>query len=197
NHPGITGNRSEVLLRPSEATGVLAPRWSGPPGRSRFWDGDGQAARLAHSSVEDAPDRAPTGRAYGAIANRRRTRMSRSLTAARAWTAAVALLWLGATAPAAGQQPAAHDHARAASAGIPLYDDLGTHHRRITTRSREAQAYFDQGLRLQYAFNHPEAIQSYQEALRRDPDCAMCWWGIALAAGPNINGPMSPEAGRQ
>lgn len=123
--------------------------------------------------------------------------MSRSLTAARAWTAAVALLWVGSAASAAGQQPAAHDHARAASAGIPLYDDLGTHHRRVSTRSPEAQAYFDQGLRLQYAFNHPEAIQSYQEALRRDPDCAMCWWGIALAAGPNINGPMSPEAGRQ
>ncbi|HEY8469494.1 MAG TPA: tetratricopeptide repeat protein [Longimicrobiales bacterium] len=123
--------------------------------------------------------------------------MRRSLTAARPWTAGVVLLWLGVAGPAAGQQPAVHDHARAARGGIPLYDDLGTHHRRITTRSPEAQAYFDQGLRLESAFNHPEAIQSYQEALRRDPDCAMCWWGIALAAGPNINGPMSPEAGRQ
>ena len=53
-----------------------------------------------------------------------------------------------------------------------------------------AQGYFDQGLRLTFAFNHEEAINSFKEALRHDPDCAMCYWGVALALGPNINLPM-------
>ena len=77
---------------------------------------------------------------------------------------------------------------------VPLYDDLGDYERPVTTDEEEAQAYFDQGLRLQYAFNHPEAIRSYERALEIDPSCAMCWWGIALAAGPNINAPVD-EAG--
>ena len=91
-----------------------------------------------------------------------------------------------------------HAHPQPASGdGVPLYDNLGDHGHPITTASSEAQAYFDQGLRLQYAFNHAEAIASYGAALERDPDCAMCRWGIALANGPNINGAMDPEAGRQ
>jgi len=82
------------------------------------------------------------------------------------------------------------------AAGVPLYDDLGDHHRAISTTNEDAQAYFDQGLRLQFAFNHPEAIRSYQYALELDPDCAMCLWGTALASGHNINGPMTEEGGR-
>ncbi|HYD51363.1 MAG TPA: hypothetical protein VEA99_02000, partial [Gemmatimonadaceae bacterium] len=54
----------------------------------------------------------------------------------------------------------------------------------------------DQGLRLAYAFNHEEAARSFTEATRLDPRCAMCWWGIAYAVGPNINMPVSPEAER-
>lgn len=73
---------------------------------------------------------------------------------------------------------------------VPLLDNLGTHHYAISTASPQAQAYFDQGLRLYYAFNHQEAIRSFREAQRIDPDCAMCWWGEALAWGPNINLPM-------
>src|SRR5262245_37405660 len=61
-----------------------------------------------------------------------------------------------------------------------LYDDLGTHHREIMTKSVEAQRYFDQGLILAFAFNHDEAIRSFTEATRIDPTCAMAWWGIAL-----------------
>ncbi|KAB7623911.1 hypothetical protein [Alkalilimnicola sp. S0819] len=64
----------------------------------------------------------------------------------------------------------------------------------ITTAVPEAQQYFNQGLRLSYAFNHAEAIASFREAARLDPNCAMCYWGIALAHGPNINMPMAPEA---
>ena len=64
-----------------------------------------------------------------------------------------------------------------------------------------AQRYFDQGLRLTYAFNHPEALRAFKEAQRRDPDCAMCYWGEAFVLGPNINAPMdgsaeNPLAGR-
>jgi tetratricopeptide (TPR) repeat protein len=80
---------------------------------------------------------------------------------------------------------------------VDLYEDLGAYHREITTSSPEAADYFDQGLRLQYAFNHAEAIRAYEEALRYDPECAMCWWGIALASGNNINAPMDPESGRR
>ena len=72
------------------------------------------------------------------------------------------------------------------------FDNLGTHHHPITA-SPEAQSYFDQGLRLAYAFNHDEAIASFKEGARLDPDCAMCWWGVALALGPNINLPMDPK----
>lgn len=73
---------------------------------------------------------------------------------------------------------------------VPLYTDLGELHVPITTASPLAQQYFDQGMRLTYAFNHPEAIRSFQAAVARDSTCAMCWWGIAFALGPNINAPM-------
>ena len=75
-----------------------------------------------------------------------------------------------------------------------LYDDLGDHHRAITTSSKEAQRYFDQGLILLFAFNHDEAIRSFREATKRDPECLAAWWGIALANGPHINNPtLDPE----
>lgn len=79
---------------------------------------------------------------------------------------------------------------------VPLYHNLGTLHYPITTAVPLAQWYFDQGLRLYYAFNHQEAIRSFQEGARLDPDCAMCYWGIALAYGPNINAPMDAASGR-
>jgi tetratricopeptide (TPR) repeat protein len=81
------------------------------------------------------------------------------------------------------------------STSVPLYDNLGTHHYAITTSKPLAQRYFDQGLRLYYAFNHLEAIRAFEEAARLDPACAMCDWGIALAYGPNINAPMDAAAG--
>jgi tetratricopeptide (TPR) repeat protein len=84
--------------------------------------------------------------------------------------------------------------AREGSGLVPLYNDLGDHHYGITTTDPLAQRYFDQGLRLYYAFNHQEAIRAFEEAARRDPGCAMCFWGIAIAHGPNINAPMDDEA---
>ena len=63
----------------------------------------------------------------------------------------------------------------------------GNHTRRITTESTEAQKFFDQGLNLMYAFNKYEAEISFRTAAAKDPECAMAWWGIALANGPDYN----------
>jgi tetratricopeptide (TPR) repeat protein len=79
---------------------------------------------------------------------------------------------------------------------IRLVDDLGSF-RRSVQASPEAQAYFDQGLNLTYGFNHDAAIRSYRTASGIDPECAMCYWGEALALGPNINAPMGPQAHQQ
>lgn len=78
---------------------------------------------------------------------------------------------------------------------VPLYTDLGSHHKRISTRVPAAQQYFDQGLRLVYGFNHAEAIRSFSRAAELDPTCAMCYWGIALAYGPHVNAPMDQASG--
>src|SRR5687767_10403344 len=64
---------------------------------------------------------------------------------------------------------------------------LGTLRYPITTTSIKAQEFFEQGLRLVYAFNHWEAIQAFKMATTLDPDCAMAYWGLALAFGPNLN----------
>src|SRR6476620_2730424 len=81
-----------------------------------------------------------------------------------------------------------------ASPPAPLFDDIGKHHHAITTRSAEAQRYFDQGIMLVFNFNHKEAIRSFRAAATIDPDCAMAHWGEAFAHGPHINGPMTDEA---
>lgn len=72
----------------------------------------------------------------------------------------------------------------------PLFEGLGTLAMPVTTASPRAQAYFDQGLRWAFAFNHAEAARSFREAQDIDPACAMCAWGEALVLGPNINKPM-------
>ncbi len=76
----------------------------------------------------------------------------------------------------------------------PLWEKLGTLSYTVTTTSQLAQKYFDQGLRLAYAFNHLEARRAFRQAQRLDPNCAMCYWGEALVLGPNINAPMESEA---
>ncbi len=79
-------------------------------------------------------------------------------------------------------------------AGIRLYDGLGKIHFAISTSNPTAQRYFDQGMGFAYGFNHAAAIASFREAQRLDPNCAMCFWGEALAHGPNINAPITPDA---
>jgi len=80
----------------------------------------------------------------------------------------------------------------APAAPMPLIDGLGSHTFPVTTKSPEAQKYFDQGLRLLFGFNHGASIRSFEEAVRLDPTCAMAYWGVALANGPHINFPMVP-----
>ncbi|MCA9500484.1 MAG: hypothetical protein KC588_14930, partial [Nitrospira sp.] len=75
---------------------------------------------------------------------------------------------------------------------VLLQEGLGRHHFPISSNGAMAQRYFDQGLILSFGFNHAEAARSFKEAQRRDPNCAMCYWGEALVLGPNINAPMDP-----
>src|SRR5690554_614306 len=85
-------------------------------------------------------------------------------------------------------------------AGAPLFEGLGDYSRSITTSSEGAQRYFNQGMVLAFGFNHAESIRSFRAAQKLDPQCAMCFWGEALATGPNINvtsngkAIMTPEA---
>ena len=74
--------------------------------------------------------------------------------------------------------------------GAQLYGGLGDFHRAVSTRVPAAQQYFDQGMRLLWAFNHDEATRSFARAAQEDPDCAACYWGVALTVGPNYNMPV-------
>lgn len=80
--------------------------------------------------------------------------------------------------------------------GAPVLTGYSDHHHPITTSNPQTQAFFDQGVRLLFAFNHAEAIRSFREAARLDPNCAMCWWGVGFALGSNINLPIQPDAPR-
>jgi tetratricopeptide (TPR) repeat protein len=86
------------------------------------------------------------------------------------------------------------DDAQLASAPVPLFDGLGDHTMPITIESEEARRYFDQGLMFVFGFDHFEAARSFEAAIALDETCAMCHWGLALALGPHINGPMAPDA---
>ena len=96
-----------------------------------------------------------------------------------------ALLVLSLCALAAAQ----HHPASAKSAPVTLMTGYGDLHHPVTTSSPEAQKFFDQGLRLIFAFNHDEAARSFQHAAELDPKMAMAYWGIAEAVGPNYNDP--------
>ena len=74
-----------------------------------------------------------------------------------------------------------------ATADAPLFEGMGDFHREISTSSADAQKYFDQGMVLAFGFNHAESIRSFKAAQKLDPECAMCFWGEAMATGPNIN----------
>lgn len=69
------------------------------------------------------------------------------------------------------------------------YYDLGNHSRQVTTSVPDAQKWFDRGLVWSYAFNHEEAVKCFSKAIEKDPTCAMAYWGLAYALGPNYNKP--------
>lgn len=85
------------------------------------------------------------------------------------------------------------DPATATGQIAPRLDGLGEHQMIVSTKVDASQAFFNQGLRLTYAFNHSEALRAFKEAARLDPDNAMAYWGWALALGPNLNLPMLPD----
>ncbi len=113
---------------------------------------------------------------------------------------AAVLTLLGATTAGAQSAPPQHRHyekpanyGQAAAPGMPVaprLQNLGVHTFRVSTKSRRAQLFINQGVNLSYGFNHAEAGRAFAEAARLDPTCAMAYWGQAMVLGPNINAPM-------
>ncbi|HEY6271599.1 MAG TPA: hypothetical protein VIX19_06340, partial [Terriglobales bacterium] len=94
---------------------------------------------------------------------------------------------------AAAQEHASHSP----NPPVTIMPGLGDLHHPVTTNAPEAQKFFDQGLRLIYAFNHDQAARSFRHAAELDPKMAMAYWGIAEAVGPNYNDPADPERFKQ
>src|SRR5216683_2161868 len=94
---------------------------------------------------------------------------------------------------AVAQDHSAHQQAKPAT----LMSGYGDLHHPVSTTNAQAQEFFDQGLRLIYAFNHDEAARSFQKAAELDPKLAMAYWGIAEAVGPNYNDPASEDRFKQ
>lgn len=145
----------------------------------RFLSG---AAALALVAVFSSSAAAPPGFSTDALDAVDPVRAARAICATPAAKATLEgrlLAAAGATGPLAQ-----------ADGTIALYPDLSAARFKVSTADEQTQAYFNQGLMLSYGFNHAGAVRSFREAQRRDPDCAMCWWGEAVALGPNINAPM-------
>ncbi len=92
---------------------------------------------------------------------------------------------------------AAQNHAMGAARPVTMMTGLGDLHHPVSTKNAAAQGFFDQGLRLIYAFNHDEAARSFHKAAELDPKLAMAYWGIAEAVGPNYNDPASEDRFKQ
>jgi len=92
---------------------------------------------------------------------------------------------------------AAQDHSMGAEKPVTIMTGLGDLHHPVSTKNAAAQEFFDQGLRLIYAFNHDEAARSFQKAAELDSKLAMAYWGIAEAVGPNYNDPASNDRFKQ
>src|SRR5712675_2031002 len=90
---------------------------------------------------------------------------------------------------AVAQQHPAHNQSQPAT----LMSGLGDLHHPVSTSNPEAQKFFDQGLRLIFAFNHEEAAGSFERAAELDPKLAMAYWGLAEAVGPNYNDPADSD----
>ena len=91
----------------------------------------------------------------------------------------------------------AQNHTMEAPKPVTMMTGLGDLHHPVSTKNAEAQQFFDQGLRLIYAFSHDEAARSFQKASELDPKLAMAYWGVAEAVGPNYNDPASEDRFKQ
>src|SRR3982074_1955723 len=87
----------------------------------------------------------------------------------------------------------AQDHAAGTAKPVTMMTGLGDLQNPVPTKNAQVQEFFDQGLRLIYAFNHDEAARSFQKAAELDPKLAIAYWGIAEAVGPNYNDPASAD----
>ena len=111
------------------------------------------------------------------------------------------VLWLMAVLCFVGVEPAYSQSPQAPRTLFERYTEpigifqsgLGTFTRPMSSKVKDAQAYFDQGFQMMYSFAKPEAVRSFREAWKRDSECAICYWGEAWAWGSYLNGPMSPE----
>jgi tetratricopeptide (TPR) repeat protein len=101
------------------------------------------------------------------------------------------VIWL--CLPSFAQQHSAHNPSKPAT----LMTGVGNAHHPVSTSNPDAQKFFDQGLRLIYAFNHDEAARSFERATDLDPKLAIAYWGVAEAVGPNYNDPASDDRFRQ
>lgn len=133
----------------------------------------------------------PVGKGSAGLAERA---LGANIPICRAPTAGMLRLAQLRTEVPQAEMQAASSVAAFADTDPPLWEGLGGVTYRITTANPAAQSYFDQGLRLAYAFNHGEAQRAFRKAQKLDPDCAMCFWGEALVLGPNINLPMQDDA---
>src|SRR5215467_8358262 len=91
----------------------------------------------------------------------------------------------------------AQSHTMSDSRPVTLMSGLGDLHHPVSTKNAEAQQFFDQGLRLIYAFNHDESARAFGKAAELDPKLAIAYWGVAEAVGPNYNDPASEERFKQ
>lgn len=107
----------------------------------------------------------------------------------RPWTFVLSVLWLCASIGAQQHHPSSTPQSRP----VTIMSGLGDLHHPVSTSNAEAQKFFDQGLRLIYAFNHQEAGRSFTHAAELDPKLAMAYWGVAEAVGPNYNDPADPD----
>lgn len=119
-------------------------------------------------------------------------------TFTRAATSLLTVALLGPCVTLIAQTPALAQSKASATADArptaPLLEGIGPLRFPISTTKPLAQAYFNQALTLAFGFNHAEAVRSFREAARQDPTCGICYWGVALALGPNINAPMNEAA---
>lgn len=120
-----------------------------------------------------------------------------ALSASPSWTRDTDIDPL-ALSPICSSEAAGSGGATASSAAAPatpprMLPGFGNDSMVVTTATPEAQRWFNYGLQLARAFAHEPAKAAFAESVRLDPDCAMCAWGQAWAAGPTINYPINAK----